>query len=220
MGSGLDSILRVQELGLLDYEVASKLQLKTLNEVADGSLPPTLMVLQHPPVYTVGRSRGAESNLLAVGDVPVIHVRRGGDVTFHGPGQLVVYPIIPLKPPHQDIHKHMWRLEQAAIDTCEHFGLKGLRDERNTGVWVGGRKICAIGVAAKRWVTWHGLAMNVTTDTSYFQRINPCGMDAGLVTTMSSELTNPPTMRQVSERLIHDLQKAFQEVLGGGGKLG
>jgi lipoate-protein ligase B len=110
----------------------------------------------------------------------------------------------------------MRRLEQAAIDTCEHFGLKGVRDERNTGVWVGDRKICAIGVAAKRWVTWHGMAMNVTTDINYFKRINPCGMDARLVTTMATELNEPPTIKQVSERLIYDLREALQEVLGGG----
>ena len=216
MDSGVSTTLRVQDLGVVGYEAASKLQIETLNKVADGSLPPTLLVVQHPPVYTVGRTRGAAGNLLDVGDVPVVHVRRGGDVTFHGPGQLVIYPIIPLKPPHQDIHKHMWRLEQAAIDTCLHFGLEGLRDDRNTGVWVNGRKICAIGIAAKRWVTWHGLALNVSTDTSYFKRINPCGMGSDLVTTMASELTNPPTIKQVTERLIYDLNEAFKEVLGDG----
>jgi lipoyl(octanoyl) transferase len=216
VGSVLNPILRVQNLGVMDYKTASELQLRTLHEVADGSLPPTLLIVEHPPVYTVGLTRGAEANLLEVGDVPIVNVRRGGDVTFHGPGQIVIYPIIPLMPPHQDIHKHMRRLEQAAIDTCEHFGLKGVRDERNTGVWVGDRKICAIGVAAKRWVTWHGMAMNVTTDINYFKRINPCGMDARLVTTMATELNEPPTIKQVSERLIYDLREALQEVLGGG----
>jgi len=216
MGSSLKTTLRVQNLGVMDYNEATELQLKTLHMVAEGTVPPTLLLVEHPPVYTVGRTRGAEANLLEIGDVPVVQVRRGGDVTFHGPGQLVIYPIIPLHPPHQDIHKHMWRLEQASIETCKHFGLEAIRDKRNTGVWVGGRKICAIGIAAKRWVTWHGLAMNITTDTSYFHRINPCGMESELVTTMAKELTETPSIQEVSERLIYDLNRAFKEVLGDG----
>jgi lipoate-protein ligase B len=125
--------------------------------------------------------------VLAPGDVPVVEVERGGDVTFHGPGQLVCYPILLLEGAARDLHAHLHRLEQLMIDVCADLGVTAGRDPRNTGAWAGGRKIGSVGVACRRWVTWHGLALNVDTDLSYFARINPCGLEASLITSVSRE---------------------------------
>ena len=144
-------------------------------------------------------------NVLAPGEVPVIEVERGGDVTFHGPGQLVVYPVFALEGANRDLHAWLRRLEALVIDAMAEFGIQGKRDARNTGVWVGGRKICSIGIACRRWVTWHGLALNVSTDLAYLSRINPCGLDPSLYTTMQHEARRAiplPQVQAVFERIL------------------
>lgn len=192
----------LRPLGRVAYVDAHALQQRLVAERADGTLPhDVILVCEHDPVYTVGRKRGATDNVLAPGDVPVVEVERGGDVTFHGPGQLVCYPILMLEGPARDLHAHLHRLEQLMIDVCADLGVTAGRDARNTGAWIGGRKVGSVGVACRRWVTWHGLALNVETELSYFQRINPCGLDATLMTSVSRERGERVPLRLAQDAL-------------------
>ena len=203
---------RIKHLGKLPYREAWAIQRQTQEAVIAEEAESTFLVVEHPPVYTLGRRRLAESNLIDVGDVEVVEVERGGDVTFHGPGQLVVYPILRLTNDWQDLHRVLRGLEDAAIRTCEDFGLSAGRDERNTGAWVNQRKICAIGIGCRKWVTWHGMALNVSTDLNYFKRIHPCGMDADLVTSMERELDETPPWNLIQTKLLLHLQSIFETV--------
>ena len=198
-----------EDLGRLDYEAAWALQKARLEQRIAGAIPDTALFVEHDPVYTLGRRRGAADNILAPAGVPVIQVERGGDATWHGPGQQVVYPIVALLEEKRDIHAHLKNLEEAAIRTCQEYGLDAVRDPRNTGAWVNGRKICSIGVAVRRWVTWHGLALNVAPDMDYFRRINPCGFDGDIMTSMAVELAKVgrpvPPRAEVADRLFAHL---------------
>jgi len=198
-------LLAVELLGRQAYETAWARQVEVLEARIRGDIPDTLLIVEHEPVYTVGRNRGAAKNLLSPDTTPVVEVERGGDVTFHGPGQVVVYPIIALPEGQRDLHRHLRNLEEAAILTCGGFGLKAVRDSRNTGAWVNGRKICSVGIACRKWVTWHGLALNVSTDLSFFHRINPCGLQAGLITTMEEETSRPVKLEEVQDSLASNL---------------
>ena len=152
-----------------------------------------LLLVQHPPVITLGRST-KEGNLLASSaelaarGVELFDVERGGDVTFHGPGQLVGYPIVNLERHTQDLHWYLRQLEEAMIRALATFGIAGTRTSGKTGVWVRGRKIASIGVHARQWVTWHGFALNVTTDLSYFDLMVPCGIQDVVMTSVEREL--------------------------------
>ncbi|RMH40008.1 MAG: lipoyl(octanoyl) transferase LipB, partial [Deltaproteobacteria bacterium] len=145
------------------------------------------------------------NNVLAPGDVEVVPIERGGDATYHGPGQLVAYPIVLLRDGERDLHRFLRNLEEAMIRTCGDFGLDAGRVAGRTGVWIGPRKIASIGIACRRWVTFHGLALNVTTDLSYFRRINPCGFDAAVMTSMAAELGRPVAMAEVKRALVAHL---------------
>jgi len=193
-------------LGRVPYAEAWALQTRLVAERAAGSIEDVVVVCEHDPVYTVGRTRGAAANVLDPGEVPVVEVERGGDVTFHGPGQVVAYPILALEGPARDLHAHLRRLEQLMIEVCAGFGLAAGRDVRNTGVWHGGRKLGSIGIACRRWVTFHGLALNVDTDLSWFARINPCGFEASIMTSMARELGRPVERDAVEERLVAQVQ--------------
>lgn len=188
--------------GRIGYAEARALQQDLVDRRAKGEIGDAVVVCEHDPVYTVGRRRDAMANVLAPGDVPVIEVERGGDVTWHGPGQLVCYPILLLEGARRDLHAHMHRLEQLMIDVCADFGVPAGRDERNTGAWHDGKKIGSVGIACRRWVTWHGLALNVDPDLSYFERINPCGFDATIMTSMARALGRPVDFRAVETALI------------------
>jgi len=180
-------LARLIALGRVDYREGWARQQEELTAVIDGA-ENAVILCEHEPVYTLGRKRGALANVLDAGDTPVIEVERGGDVTWHGPGQLVAYPVLRLEGAARDLHAHLHRLEDLAIEVCGALGLPAGRDERNTGAWIRGRKVCSIGVACRRWVTWHGLALNVNPDLSAFRRINPCGFDAAVMTSVSEEL--------------------------------
>lgn len=198
-------MLALEDLGRADYADSWARQKEVLAEVIAGG-PNRLLLVEHNPVFTLGRRRDAQQNVLAPGGVPVLQVERGGDVTFHGPGQLTAYPIVALPEGRQDLHRHLKELEEAAIRTCADFGLSAVRDDRNTGAWVNGKKICSVGIACRRWVTWHGLALNVDVDLSYFGRINPCGLDHTLLTSMQAEGVSAP-MAEVKARLVHHLRQ-------------
>jgi lipoyl(octanoyl) transferase len=162
-----------------------------------------LLVLEHSPVVTLGRS-SKEKNLVASKDflasrgVELYEVERGGDVTFHGPGQLVGYPIIDLKRHKQDLHWYLRQLEQAIISTLEKFGVEAERSIGFTGVWTQGRKIASIGVHARDWVTWHGIALNVSTDLSFFELIVPCGIAGVVMTSIEKETGAAETIEKVA----------------------
>jgi len=194
------------DLGILDYRSAHTRQLAHVDVRKVGDGVDTLFYVEHPHVITLGRSRAAEANVLAADDVEVIAIERGGDVTYHGPGQLVAYPVVFLAEGERDLHKFLRNLEQGMIDTLAVFNITAGRVAGKTGVWVDGeRKIASIGIACRRWVTFHGLALNVNTDLSYFHRINPCGFESGIMTSMEKELGSVVDMAAVKAQLAADL---------------
>jgi lipoyl(octanoyl) transferase len=203
--------LILRDLGRTPYAEAYALQKALLEARIRGEGDDVALIVEHDPVFTLGRRRGAADNVLVAGDVPVIQVERGGDVTFHGPGQLVVYPILALPPGRQDLHRHLKNLEEIALRTCAAFGLDAARDPRNTGAWVGGHKIASVGVACRSWVTWHGLALNVHPDMRYFARINPCGLSGDVMTSMAQELGAAPDWEAVKAAIMAATVAVFEE---------
>lgn len=206
--------------GLTSYADAHALQQQLLTGRIRGDLPDTVLLLEHAETITVGRQKGAEQNVLVPDGVPVIHVERGGDVTWHGPGQLVAYPIIQLEGPRQDLHLHLHSLENAVIALCQQLGLPASTDERNTGVWLPRaqgtpQKVCSIGIACRRWVTWHGLALNLTVDLQRFATINPCGFDATVMTRLADHLDPCPRLADVVEPLAQHLATTLEVSMDG-----
>jgi lipoyl(octanoyl) transferase len=171
-----------------------------------GERRDALVLVEHPHVITVGRTRGALAHILGAGEVDVVEVERGGDVTYHGPGQIVAYPILLLGEAERDLHRFLRNLEEGMIRTLARYGIAADREPGKTGVWIdGSRKIASIGIACRKWVTFHGLALNVTTDLSYFTRIQPCGFDAAVMTSMAHELGRDPDLAAVKSDLVADL---------------
>ena len=196
--------------GLSDYTDVLQLQETFLEERIAGLRGDSMILCEHEPVYTIGRSRDAESNILMSSGVPTHKISRGGDVTFHGPKQLVGYPILHL--PQHDIHAYLRWLEGFWIDyLMTYHQLEAHRDERNTGVWVEGRKMVAIGIALRKWVTWHGFAWNIDTDLRYFHRINPCGMSSELVTSLAEHVEEIPTMAEAMTSVQHAFGLWYQK---------
>ena len=180
-------------LGTVDYAEAHQLQKELQAKRIAGEVGDTVLLLEHPPVLTMGRSAKeqhivAQRDALEAQGISVHEVGRGGDVTYHGPGQLVAYPIIDLKPDRRDVRKYMWSLEETMIRTCADFGLSATRIEGLNGTWIGDRKVGAVGVRISRWVTMHGLALNADTDLTHFDLIVPCGIQDKAVTSISAEL--------------------------------
>jgi lipoyl(octanoyl) transferase len=211
--------LWVERLGTVAYGVALELQRRVARERISGEIPQDLLLLlEHPPVVTLGRSAKernllASPALLAARGVELFEVERGGDVTFHGPGQLVGYPIIDLKRHKRDLHWYLRSVEEALIRALGQLGIPAERNAGFTGVWTAGRerKIASIGVHARDWVTWHGFALNVTTDLTYFDLMVPCGIQQVTMTSVERELGGQaPTMARVEEVVAG----AFGEVFG------
>ncbi len=180
-------------LGTIDYAEAHRLQKELQRKRVGGEIGDIVLLLEHPPVLTMGRSaKGkhvlATPELLEARGVQVHEVGRGGDVTYHGPGQLVAYPIIDLKPDRKDVRKYVASLEETMIRTCADFGLAAGRVEGLNGAWIGERKVGAVGVRISRWVTMHGLALNVNSELRQFEMIVPCGIQDKGVTSISAEL--------------------------------
>jgi lipoyl(octanoyl) transferase len=191
-------------LGCVEYKKALDLQLSYVDRRAGRESQDTLLLLTHPHVYTFGRS-GEQANLLVSEEtliqegIPVERVSRGGDVTYHGPGQLVGYPIVLFARP--DLHRFVRCLEFALIEALDAFGIPSCRIEGLTGVWAGGKKIASIGVGVKRWVTYHGFALNVTTDLAYFHRIHLCGLKGREATSMTEITGMDVPMEEVRYRV-------------------
>ena len=202
-------MLLYRNLGRMEYLAALELQETLVALKQRKTFADILLFVEHPHVYTLGRG-GDESNVLAAQDVPIHRTSRGGDVTYHGPGQLVVYPIIDLRSKlRKDVHRYVRNLELSAIRTLKEHGLEGARRPPFTGIWIDNRKIAAIGVAVRRSITFHGLALNVNTDLSYFNRIIPCGLSWADVTSMTRELGTNQNLAEVRERFVHHFAEVF-----------
>jgi lipoyl(octanoyl) transferase len=194
----------VLDLGTASYREVWARQLALVEARQIGEVPDTLIVVEHPHVFTLGRRRESAQNVLAPGDVEVIEIERGGDVTYHGPGQLVAYPILLLQDDERDLHRFLRNMEEAVIATCARTGIDANREPGKTGVWMSDpsgarKKLCSMGIACRKWVTFHGLALNVTTDLSYFARINPCGFEASVMTSLAAQRpeVDPATVRSI-----------------------
>ena len=213
-----------KDLGRMDYLAALALQERLVESKRRESSGDILLFVEHPHVYTLGRG-GKESNVLAPEEVPVIRTSRGGDVTYHGPGQLVVYPIIDLRSKlRKDVHRYVRNLEISAIRTLKDFGLAGSRRPPFTGIWIDDKKIAAIGIAVRRSITFHGLALNVDPDLSYFKRIIPCGLTWAEVTSMRQELDVEQSMERIRNRFLYHFAEVFgyseiEKVEDGGWKV-
>jgi lipoyl(octanoyl) transferase len=201
--------LLYKDLGRMDYLAALALQEGILERKRREGSADVLLFVEHPHVYTLGRS-GQEVNVLAAQEVPVIRTSRGGDVTYHGPGQMVAYPIVDLRSKlRKEVHRYLRNLEMSAIRTLNDFGLRGMRRPPYTGIWIDNRKIAAIGIAVRRGITFHGLALNVNTNLSYFNRIIPCGLDWADVTSMAKELGKEQSAELIQERFLHHFADLF-----------
>ena len=207
---------RVYKLGKVPYRKALELQTKLIEMRRKGEIGDTLLLLEHPPTFTTGR-RGNMGNLLAAKDYlsrAGIHfevISRGGDITYHGPGQLVGYPIIDLNGMGRDVHKYLRNLEETIIISLRDFGIRGRRIKGITGVWAKWHKIASIGVGVRRWVTYHGFALNVNTDLSYFDMIVPCGIENVKMTSIQRWLAKNEEidMPEVEESIIKAITQVF-----------
>lgn len=211
----ISRIFEYCDLGKIGYQEAWDLQksifdLRTKNEIED-----ILFLLEHPHTYTLGKVAD-KSNLiynereLKEKEISVFDIDRGGDITYHGPGQIVGYPIIDLKNWKQDTHLYLRNLEEVIIRTCADYGLQTGRKEKYTGVWLGERKICAIGIKVSRWITMHGFAFNVNTDLNLFNGIIPCGINDKEVTSLKKELNKEMDLGEVKDNII----KHFKDIFG------
>ena len=209
-----------RRLGRVGYGEALELQAKLVEERRSGAIGDTLLLLEHPPVITLGvKTRGGRANIIATPEalaaegVEVFETGRGGDITYLGPGQLVGYPILDLRPDRCDVHKYVRDIEQALIIALREFGIEGGRVEGRTGVWVGspGReeKIAAIGVRISRWITSHGFALNVSTNLQHFRLIVPCGIADRGVTSIDRVLGRSVPMPEVEDAVVRGFHSVF-----------
>jgi lipoate-protein ligase B len=203
------------DLGLVDYEKIWDLQHQLWSRRVEEELPDLLLILEHPHVITLGR-RGNRSHLIAASEVlealeiPIFHVERGGDVTYHGPGQIVVYPILNLKEYGYRIVRYVDQLEEVILHVLRDFGIEGRRDILNRGVWVEGEKIASVGVAIRRWVSFHGFALNYGTDLTYFDLINPCGLEGNKMTSMAKILGKRISREELIKRISFHFKQTFE----------
>ena len=177
-----------------------------------GAIADTLVLVEHPDAITLGRS-AKPNNILDAGDIPVFATERGGDITYHGPGQLVAYPIFHLRESERDLHRYLRNLEETVLRTLADFGIAGTRQPGWTGVWTAQvsapLKLASIGVAVRKWVTLHGFALNVSTDLARFGAIHPCGFEARVMTSMERELGHPVDFAAVKDALTEHMAAVF-----------
>jgi lipoyl(octanoyl) transferase len=213
--------LDVRHLGVITYSDALALQAELVQQRRAGTIPDTLLLLQHPHVVTVGVKKDGRAHILATPErleslgVEVFDTGRGGDVTYHGPGQIVAYPILDLNPDRRDVHRYVRDLEEVMIRVCKAYGIDAGRLAGLTGAWIthptrGPEKVGAIGVRISRWVTSHGLALNVTTDLSFFDLIVPCGIADHGVTSLQRVADRPVELAQVAVQLASELGRVFE----------
>lgn len=201
--------MEVIDLGInVDYAEGLRVQEDAVTDILEGRGGETLFLLEHAPVYTIGRLRD-QSSLRSRDSLPhpVFEISRGGQATYHGPGQLVGYPILDLRGREKDLHAHLRRLEDAIIRTCHRFGVNAGRREGLTGVWVENRKLASIGVGVRRWISFHGFALNVTRESlGPFFAITPCGIDGVSMSCLEAEAGKPITVAEVAKVIAEELE--------------
>jgi lipoyl(octanoyl) transferase len=212
--------LEIRRLGVVPYAAANDMQRALVEERRAGRVPDLLLLLEHPHVITLGvKLEAARQHLIATPDllasrqVELHESGRGGDITYHGPGQIVGYPILDLRPDRCDVHKYVRDLEEVMIRTAADFGLAGSRIKGLTGAWIGADKLGAIGVRISRWITSHGFAFNVTTDLDFFKLIVPCGIESGGVTSLERATGRRVTMSEAEASLIRHFANVFDREL-------
>jgi len=201
-------------LGAVPYELALDLQQRLIQERAGGNIPDTLLLLEHPPVVTIGRFKGNEDLIvpeetLAKEGIAIFHTNRGGSVTYHGPGQLVGYPILNLKENRLGVREYVGKLEAVIINLLRDFGVQAQRAAGYPGVWVDQKKVCSIGIHITHQVTMHGFALNVNNDLRYFEYIRPCGMSSQTMTSLAQLLGHPVDMKIITRNLINSFSETF-----------
>lgn len=219
--------MRVLDLGIKTYEETWELQKKALEDRASGRTEDTLILVEHPPVYTIGRAGLGEDAALPteilvrkLGKVPVVEVERGGKLTFHGPGQLVGYPIFAL--PHHDLRLYLRDLERILVQALSEETMLPAKPcpetllldpgQLQTGVWIRDKKVASIGIAVKRWVAYHGFALNLATDLRYFEAVNPCGFQGSIMTSVRHEMGRDAEMSAITKSVKQNLIRRFEEL--------
>lgn len=203
------------DLGLIDYQEAWDLQKEFHQQRSDDNISDIIFLLEHPNTYTLGKTAHKENligdqKFLTQNNISVYEIDRGGDITYHGPGQLVGYPIINLNEWQKDTHKYLRSLEDVIINVCNDYGLKAGRIEHLTGVWIDERKIAAIGIRVSRWITMHGFAFNINTDLKLFNGIIPCGITDKAVTSLNKELSiNEISISIIKDKVIKHFKNIF-----------
>ena len=204
----------VFELGLVEYQEAYNLQRTLHQQRVEGKIPDVLLLLEHPPTITIGKSGTLDNVLVSRGrlaqeGMSLFFTDRGGDVTYHGPGQLVGYPIVDLSQGGKDLHSYVKTLEEVILRILRDFSIEGDRDEGHPGIWVNGEEIAAIGLSVRKWVSMHGFAININTDLEHFSFVNPCGFTNRKATSMSHILGSDVPMREAGNRLISHFCTVF-----------
>lgn len=199
------------DLGMVDYAQVLELQRKLVSLRSNKQIPDTLILVEHPHVFTVGKAASGDVPK-EIDGVPVFRIERGGEWTYHGPGQLVGYPIIDLNERNRDIHAFLRNIEETIILTIGKFRIIGDRGEQ-TGVWVGKKKIASIGAAIRNWVSFHGFALNVNTDLTYFHKISPCGFTGSTMTSMATQLGHEVDWTKVKEGVRKEFEVVFDVTL-------
>ncbi|KRB11614.1 lipoate--protein ligase [Lysobacter sp. Root690] len=197
---------QLRDLGRQPYEPVWR-AMQAFTDARGADTPDELWLVEHDPVFTLGQA-GKDEHVLMPGDIPVIHVDRGGQVTYHGPGQIVLYPLLDLRRLKVGVREYVDRIEQAVIDTLAEWNIEGARKDGAPGVYVAGAKVMALGIRVRRGCTFHGLAFNIAMDLSPYQRINPCGYQ-GLQVTSVLDLGGPSGMEQVKPVLVAQLARQF-----------
>ena len=203
------------DVGLMDYQRSWDLQHQLWERRVKDELPDMILLLEHPHVITLGR-RGNRSHLIASPEVleemkiPLFHVERGGDITYHGPGQIVAYPILDLRNYEYRLIRYIGQLEEVVLSVLKDFRIKGRRDPLNRGVWVDEGKIASVGVAIKRWVSFHGFSLNYETNLKYFELINPCGLEGKKMTTMAKILETRVSRKRLIGRISFHFRQIFE----------
>jgi len=210
----MNKILTYCDLGTIDYKDAWDLQKNLFNSRYKKEINDTLLLLEHPHTYTLGKTADrnnliAEDKFLNQNKISVYDIDRGGDITYHGPGQIVGYPIINLTGWKKDTHKYLRAIEEVIIKTCAEYNIAAGRNQEYTGVWVGDKKIAAIGIKVSRWITMHGFAFNVNTDLSLFDGIIPCGIKEKSVTSLQNELGRAIEINEVKTFILEKFTEVF-----------
>ncbi|MFC1903956.1 lipoyl(octanoyl) transferase LipB [Chloroflexota bacterium] len=215
MRSSNKRIYAADYLGVVPYESALKLQ-RELEQARDGDkIPDVLLLLQHPPVFTIGRFRGRENLIipqekLQREGIAVFETNRGGSITYHGPGQLVGYPILNLKKIGLGVREYIWKLEEVVIRLLLELGIRGHRVTKYPGVWVDSKKICSVGIHVNRHITTHGFALNVNTELRYFDYVRPCGINSAVITSISKLLGYPLEVEAIIEPVLNCFSAVFE----------